>query len=156
MRDRFAVLVALLLSTAAAAASGEPPPGRLPDTVTPLHYRLMLTIDPRQANFTGHADIRISVRRPTKTIWLHGNGLTVAHVAISARARQIGARYREIDGTLGVARLDLDTPVPAGEALVRIDYAAPFQTAPQGLYRVQAGGEWYVFSQMEPIDARRV
>ena len=148
--------LALLLDGVAAADNVDPPRGPLPDTVTPLDYRLALTIDPRQASFTGHADIRVSVREATKTIWLHGNGLKVARIAVSSGRRQIGARYREFDGTLGVARLDLDASLPKGEALLRIDYAAPYQASPQGLYRVQAGGDWYVFSQLEAIEARRV
>lgn len=156
MRGAVAVVLAVSLAGAGVADSGEPPRGQLPDTVTPQIYRLTLTIDPRQANFIGHAEIRVAVSEPTQTIWLHGNGLTVVRVAIDAGRRHIGARYREFDGTFGVARLDLDTPLPAGEAVLRIDYAAAFQATPQGLYRVEAGGEWYVFSQMEAIDARRV
>ena len=152
-----AMLLAVLLAGVAAAADNHDlPRGALPDTVTPLEYRLTLTIDPRQANFTGRAEIRISVREATDAIWLHGNGLTVARITVHTGRRQIGARYREFDGTLGLARADLEAPLPAGEALLRIDYAAPFQTAPQGLYRVQAGGDWYVFSQLEAIEARRV
>jgi len=156
MKELFAGVLALLLSVSAMAEGGDAPRGRLSDTVRPLNYRLTLAIDPRQANFIGQAEIRILVREPTQTIWLHGNGLTVARVAISSRRDLVRARYREVDGTLGVARLDLDAPLPSGVALIRMDYAASFQKTPQGLYRVEAGGEWYVFSQLEPIDARRV
>src|SRR5215472_12851243 len=132
-----AAMLALLFGGVAAAADNvDPPRGRLPDTVTPLDYRLALTINPRQANFTGRAEIRVSLREPTETIWLHGNGLTVARIAIYSGRRQIGGRYREFDGTLGVARIDLDAPLPIGEALLRVDYAAPYQASPQGLYRV--------------------
>src|SRR5437660_1169748 len=122
MRGAIAVVLAVSLAGVAVAGSGEPPRGQLPDAVIPQHYRLTLTIDPRQANFTGHAQIRVAVRDPTQTIWLHGNDLTVVRAAIDVGQRHIGARYREVEGTLGVARIDLDAPLPAGEAVLQIDY----------------------------------
>jgi len=134
----------------------EAPPGPLPDTVIPTRYHLSLTIDPRQASFSGQVDIDVTVRAPLKTIWLHGLGLNVSRVTVTSAGKSMAARYQEVEHDSGVARITTDTAVGAGKATLHLRYTAAFQSAPQGLYRTKAGKDWYAFSQMEAIDARRV
>ena len=145
-----------LLIACVSHANEAPPAGQLPDTVIPTRYYLSLTIDPRKANFSGRTEIEVTVRAPLRTIWLHGLGLHVSRVTVTSDGKTIAARYREVDHDSGVARLDTEAPIAAGAAVLRLRYTASFQSAPQGLYRTKAGKDWYVFSQMEAIDARRV
>ena len=149
-------LVALVISLQASAGTEPVPSGRLPDSVTPHRYRLTLTVDPRQSEFAGLTDIDVTIREPVSTIWLHGRGLRVSQARLVAPSRTIAGRYEEVDPVSGVSRLELDTPAQPGRAVLSFRYTAPFQQTPQGLYRVAVSGEWYAFSQMEPIDARRV
>ena len=67
-------------SSAAPAAdiAEAPPEARLPAGVAPEHYRLHLTIDPRQDTFSGSAEIAISLTEQTPLIWLHGKSLAVS------------------------------------------------------------------------------
>jgi aminopeptidase N len=147
----------LVLLASVARAGAEPyPHGRLPDDVTPTHYQLALAIDPRQPEFSGRTDIDVVVGAPTTMIWMHGLGLRVQEVSVSSAGRSLLARYEEIDHETGVARVVLTTAVPAGRATLHFRYRAPFQTLPQGLYRTRAGHDWYAYSQLEAIDARRV
>jgi aminopeptidase N len=150
-------LVAIALLAASVTRAQEvAPAGPLPDTVIPTHYRVSLSIDPRQTNFSGRVDIDTTVRAPLHTIWLHGLGLHVSSVTVTSAGHVSKGRYEEIDHDSGVARIVTDAAVAAGKATLHLRYTAAFQSAPQGLYRTQAGKDWYAFSQMEAIDGRRV
>jgi Peptidase family M1 domain/Peptidase M1 N-terminal domain/ERAP1-like C-terminal domain len=154
---RWLVLIALLTGAAFTRADeAAAPAGPLPDTVVPAHYRLRLSIDPRRADFSGQTVIEVAIRAPLRTIWLHGLGLKVKSATVTASGHTLRAHYEEIDHDTGVARLVTDAPLTAGTAVLRFDYEAPFQSSPQGLYRTRVGKDWYAFSQMEAIDARRV
>jgi aminopeptidase N len=148
--------IPVLISFSSVAANDAIPMGRLPDSVEPRAYRLTLAIDPRQAEFSGAAEIDLSLREPARAIWLHGHGLRVSDVVLVTSGRVVKGRYAEVENVSGVARVDFDEEIAAGRAVLRLTYAAPFQKAPQGLYRTDVAGEWYAFSQLEPIDARRV
>lgn len=156
MQAIIAALIIILSAPVVAYASDAVPQGRLPEAVTPQHYRLTLDIDPRQESFSGRADIDVSVATTTSALWLDGLGLKVGTVIAEAQGRKISGRYEEIDHETGVARIALAKPLPAGPATLHLQYQASFQSSPQGLYRTKAGNDWYVFSQMEAIDARRV
>ena len=148
--------VAVLVSFSSAGANDAIPMGRLPDSVEPRAYRLTLAIDPRQAEFSGTTEIDLSLREPARAIWLHGHGLRVSDAVLVRSGRAIKGRYAEVETVSGVARVDFDEETGAGRAVLRLTYAAPFEKAAQGLYRTDVAGEWYAFSQLEPIDARRV
>ncbi|HEY6459917.1 MAG TPA: M1 family metallopeptidase [Polyangiaceae bacterium] len=139
-----------------------PPPredGRLPATVTPQRYSLDLRIDPRMPRFSGKALVQVLVPAPT------------TYVVMNARDMQIGRAVARVGGveipatpTMRVAHggatpeelvLTFAQPLPAGTALLDIDYDAPFAGDLAGLYRVQENGAWYAFTQFESTDARR-
>jgi aminopeptidase N len=154
-RIGFIVLVAAFSAFRAAGAAEDFPHGRLPDTVTPERYTLTLEIDPQQPGFSGQADIVVHINHATPRIWLHGSGLTVSKAAIEIGGRTLPARYEQVDPISGVAKLDVDSSLPAGPAVIHLSYAGTFRTGAEGLFRSQVGDDAYVFSQMEPIDARR-
>ena len=118
---------------------------------------MSLSIDPRQQGFSGEAVIEVEIRAPLSTIWLHGLGLKVQSATITSGGHTTPARYAEIDHETGVARLVSAAALAPGHAVNCVcGYAGTFQSSPQGLYRTSADKHWYVFSQMEAIDARRV
>jgi aminopeptidase N len=143
------------IGTLVPAAETSAPAGPLPEGVTPTHYRLVLQIDPQAETFSGETSIRVTVKAPTRTIWLHGLGLKVSSVTVIAGAHRIAASYEEVDHEFGVSRVVTETAVPAGEATLAFAYSAPFQTTDQGLYHTKIADAWYAFTQMEAIDARR-
>ncbi len=151
-----AALVALVVTAAMPARAADAiPRGQLPDDVRPERYRLELTVDPRQARFSGRAEIEVTVPRALRSFWLHGLGLDVESVTVDTGQTTLAGKYTEVEPTNGVARVDLPAELPAGRATLRFRYTAPFDEGGQGLYRVQAGGDWYAFTQFEAIDARR-
>ena len=132
------------------------PTGRLGVKVQPVAYRLDLTIVPERDDFTGVTEIDVEVAEPVSDIYLHGNGLRVSSVTLSAaNGDRLDGRYEQVDIT-GVAQLAFDTPVPAGPATLRIEYAAPFRKRGDGMHNTIINGDAYAFTQFQPIDARRV
>jgi len=152
------LLTAIFLATFALNSSADEaiPRGQLPDDVRPERYRLQLTVDPRQEQFFGVAEIDVTVARPVRIIWLHGHGLKVSKVTVETPHTALTAKYEEVEPVNGVARLALSGELPAGRATLRFDYTGGFREGAEGLFREKVGDDWYVFSQMEAIDARRV
>ena len=135
----------------------EPPAGQLPTGVAPTVYRLNLVTDPSAPGFTGDVEIDVALDAPHARIWLHAQAMNV----INAFARlpdgsEVAAVFTGDQATGGVARLDFETPLPAGTATLVIDYEAPYNLALAGLYKVSQGGQDYLASQMQAIDARRM
>lgn len=154
---RAALLLAALLPFQHAAAEAETfPRGLLPETVTPVRYQLELAIDPREDGFSGQASIQVSIEEPTRRIWLHGLDLTEVDAQLEAGGQRVAATYTEVDPKTGVARLDLEREVAAGPAVLRFRYQGSYRQGSEGLFLMETGGERYVFSQLQAIDARRV
>lgn len=140
---------------AAPAPDTAAPLGRLPGSVVPLAYRIDLKVDPAQASFDGHVEIDAAVKAATRRIYLHGLDLKVRRVDVVVGGRTLAARYAEVDPS-GVARIDLAAPLPAGRATLRFDYSADFRQGAEGLFRAKVGEQYYAWTQMEPLDARRM
>jgi alanyl aminopeptidase len=140
----------------AAADPGPMPVGRLDTRVTPEHYRLELRVDPREDQFSGTTSIDLNIAEPVSHIWLHGKNLDVSEVyLVDGDNNRIGASYEQRDDS-GVALVTLDSPVAAGTATLTLRYTAPFNTAANGLFKVERGEDSYIASQMQPIGARQV
>lgn len=147
-------LAALSAPLMAAAPTAEPVPlGILSDAATPLAYRLDLTVDPDKERFSGHAEIDATLKRETRSLYLHGRSLKVASVTAKAGGRSVKASYSEVDAS-GVARLDFASALPAGKVTLVFDYDAPFGDGASGFYRVKVADQWYAWTQFESIDAR--
>ena len=156
MSKKTALLSVLLLCMSQSVLSAPAPPlGRLPDTVTPSAYRLDLTVDPSAVRFSGHVQIDAVLAQPSATIFLHGNGLKVTKARITAGDKFYSAHYAQVDPS-GVARLDFPGTLPAGKLTLQLDYTGEFRSSAEGLFHAKVGGDWYAWTQMEPIDARRV
>lgn len=148
-----AALLSLISMTYAFASPM--PTGRLPDNVRPTAYRLDLTVDPSAARFSGHAEIDAVLAQPATAIFLHGKGLTMTKASVVSGAKTHAASYSEVDST-GVARLDFPHKIPAGKVTLKFEYSGGFRDTAEGLFHARVGGDWYAWTQMEPIDARRM
>lgn len=135
-------------------AEVQPPSLRLDGSVVPQRYRLDLTIDPAQDRFHGSIDIDVKLSIPASVVWLNGTDLKVSEAAIrygkgpEQRARAIGSGK----DFLGV---QTQTIVPPGSATIRIVFSAAFRKQGfAGVLTWQDSGDWYAYSDFEPIDAR--
>ncbi|MEZ0243674.1 MAG: M1 family metallopeptidase [Sphingomonas sp.] len=153
MRALILAFIALLIPVSAIARPAADPTGKLPDQVTPITYRLDLTVIPDQARFTGHAEIDIRLKRASTSIYLHGRSLNVTKAVVKVGGREYPVTFSQIS-PLGLARLDFGRSLPAGKMTLKFDYDAAFGTGPSGLYRIKVGGEYYSWTQFQSIDAR--
>ena len=149
------IAMALMAGFAWAVGADGVPRGPLPAGVVPVNYVLELDLDPRAEAFTGRVMIELDLAAPTQLLWLHGRDLKVgrAEVQLASGETRTGTfAQRSADG---VASITFAQPLPAGRATLRMEFAASFNKQLAGIYKVRAGGDEYVFSQFEAIDARR-
>lgn len=131
------------------------PKGRLPDTVRPLAYRLAMTIDPREPDFSGSVTITIKMEAPADGFWLHGKNITVDQTIIEAAdGTLVKGFYREVLPS-GVSWVGFGQTLPAGQHDVTLVYSAEFDKNLAGLFRVEEQGEAYALAKSESIQARK-
>jgi len=148
-------LVLVAWTSLVVADPSQVPLGRLPSVARPSAYRLELTVDPAQARFSGHTEIDTMLTAATRVIFLHGRDLQVSSAQVRTGASILAAQYTQVDDS-GVVRLDLPQELPAGEVTLSFDYTAAFRSGAEGLFHARVDGQWYAWTQMESIDARRV
>jgi len=138
------------------SAPGAVPKGQLPEGVTPTAYRIDLRADPTADTFTGSVEIDVTLDEETSELFLHALGPDVTSaMAVYQGDIAVAAVFEGDLAEGGVSRLVFSSPIPAGEATLRMDYTAPFNLGLAGLYKASQGGLDYLATQMEPIDARR-
>lgn len=158
---RFAALFLFAIGAASAApapanqpATSALPTGKLPESATPQHYALHLTIDPRRERFAGEARIRVKLAQATDVVWLHARELDIRRVEVTdAAGARVEARAIGHDDS-GVLEVRLAREVPAQQIELAFDYEAPFNRQLEGLYKVVVGDDAYAVTQMEPVSAR--
>ena len=135
--------------------------GRLPSWQRPRGYKLSLSIDPAQERFSGRAVIDITIDKPTGALVLHGAQLDITRAAVVVNGRRMGAEtsYRKAAGARDETEelvVVTSSELPVGDVSVELEYSAPLEEKLRGIYRVKSDDQWYVFTQFEPSDARRM
>ena len=141
-------LLALALAAAPAAAVE-----RLGDAVRPTAQSIALELDPAREDYRGRVEIDLEVAREVPAIRLHTRGQAIE----SAELQAAGAAPRPLAATPGagdVVALGDGRPIPAGPFRLTIAFTQKFNTQAVALYRTVAGGEPYLFTQFEAVDAR--
>lgn len=128
---------------------------QLPAGVTPLAYQLDLIVIPERETFSGRARIDIRFDAATDGFWMHGRGLDVDKVSLHVGDSIVPATYQQVTRD-GVVRISLAQPIAPQTAQLDISYRGRFSNLLEGLFRKQVDGNWYAFTQLEPIDARGV
>src|SRR5581483_7966592 len=86
---------------------------------------------------------------------LHAADLRITRAAAEAGGAAIGARATLLRADEAV-RLRFARPLPAGEAVLALEFAGTLNQHLRGLYAASAGGRRYAFTQCEAADARRI
>jgi cytosol alanyl aminopeptidase len=146
----------LILALAALlAAEPTPPTLRLGDAARPARYDAELTIVPTSPAFDGRIAIEVVARETLPVLWLNANGLVLKTARAVHDGREIPARVVNVPKDF--VGLAFDPPLPAGTSRVEITYSGTISsTEPGGADRQKDGDDWYVFTQFEAVDARRV
>lgn len=148
--------LAILLSTLIVVASAADPPAlRLPQTVEPLRYSAVLTLDPAKPDFTSDITISVRVKDPAVTLlWMNGTGIEIKNATVEANGRTLAAKI--VPGGEDFIGLQFDSPLPLGSARLTAAYTAKVNTkASAGVFSNKVGNDRYLFTQFEPFDARR-
>jgi aminopeptidase N len=132
----------------------QPPALRLPDTVRPVLYHLDLKLLPAEPTFSGSVTIDVEVREAVQQVWLHGQDLEVTQARVETGARTLEARaVTASEGRLGLL---LPEPLAPGKARLHLSFTGRVdRERSRGLYGVDEGGEPYLYTFFEPVDARR-
>ena len=126
---------------------------RLAHDVNPTRYEAKLTITPTEEAFTGEIAISLDVKNPTSVVWLNAVELEMGAATLERGTEKTAARIVPANQFTGFA---FDEAVPQGPAVLRIAYKGKLRMhEAKGAYRQDEGGDSYVFTQFESIDARR-
>ena len=129
---------------------------RLSADVMPSRYVLRLDVtDLAAPGYSGGETIDVTLARPAEAIVLHGRELTVTKAAARVGAREVAATVTA-DADAQTLTLRFAAPLPAGKATLSLDWTSPWDAHLRGLYRVKHGGDWFLGTQLEAIDARRM
>ncbi len=137
-----------------ASAQPVPPVMQLGDAVLPLAYRLDLTVLPDATGFDGKVEIDVELQRPLDFFWINGRQLEIKRATLLVDGNTLPVTTVAAgEEFIGVR---LPRQVPAGRARLVFEYTGQLSDRDtRGLFRQQAGADWYVFSQFEATAARR-
>jgi aminopeptidase N/puromycin-sensitive aminopeptidase len=139
---------ALLSNTVAAHAE------RLPKTVLPEHYKLLLTPDLKAATFSGVETIDVTLTEPSSTITLNSAEIEFQSVAIAAGGKQQTATVSS-DKDKEQTTFTVPNQIPAGKATLSIHYTGILNGQLRGFYLSKTAKRNYAVTQFESTDARR-
>jgi alanyl aminopeptidase len=138
----------------AGAAEG-PPKTRLGEveSILPRSFSAELTLDPDKSVFSGSIVIRMEIQQPLRTLWLNQERITIQSATLTSGGRELRASV--VPGGDDFVGLRFESTVPAGAAVATVRYTGVVEEKnSSGIFRQREGGDWYIYSQFEPTDAR--
>ncbi|ACY18960.1 M1 family metallopeptidase [Haliangium ochraceum] len=133
------------------------PAFRLPDAVVPLAYDLHVEVDPGRPSFAGRVRIDLRIDAAVDAIWLHSAELDIDEAHLHRDAAETRAPLQVTahpDPASELIRLAPPSPLAPGAATIELSFRGRFREH-VGLFRQRVDDEPYVFTDFEPIDARR-
>ncbi len=146
------------------STTDETPSYRLPTSVTPHAYRLVLTPDLDKATFSGDVEIDVTVRRPTDAITLNAAELELTFAELNDgdpdRGYALSPTSIALDPDEERAVLTFAEPLATGPATLHLAFTGILNDKLHGFYRstfTDDDGTDHVIAttQMESTDARR-
>jgi alanyl aminopeptidase len=102
----------------------------------------------------GVVEVELEVTRRTPLVWLNATGLAVTGATLGPEGAPRPARV--VAGGEDFVGFEPDTPLAPGKARLRVSFEGTVsRLLTEGLFAMNEGGEWYVFTQFEPVSARR-
>lgn len=107
---------------------------RLPTWVTPSRYNITFNVQMQDPwDVTGHADVLLQVSRPTRCVIMHAKKLVVNSASLGD-SQGVPARLR-YNEALEQLTFEWNDPLPAGSALIHLEFYNTVDAGLNGLYR---------------------
>ena len=127
---------------------------RLPDTVRPEHYSLILTPDLKSATFTGSEKIDVQVQKPVDSITLNAIEIKFQSVKAKLSSKTLDVTVAE-DPEKEQVTFNFHQQLPAGKLTLEIEYTGILNGKLRGFYLSKTEKRNYAVTQFESTDARR-
>lgn len=130
-----AALVLLLNSRFVLSDSSLPWKLRLPDTVKPVHYDLLIHPNLTFLSFAGRVQIQLDVQQDTKFVFLHSKNL---HISEAALLQTDGARALNIHESKPFEQMALSAQnftFVKGAHVIRLAFSANLSDSFHGFYK---------------------
>ncbi|MBI2214338.1 MAG: M1 family metallopeptidase, partial [Acidobacteria bacterium] len=148
LRSVTIAVLSLLCLAPSARAEGY----RLGTAVTPTYQFVDMKIDPSQKGYSGLTRIVLRIDEPADVIRLHAEEIEITKTRLDGPNVTIPLK---LDRDKTVVTLRPPRTLPPGSYSLRIDFRNEFNRRAVGLYKMEAGGDAYAFTQFEAIDARK-
>jgi alanyl aminopeptidase len=152
--NRFILILPAVFCLTLYAADG-PPKTRLSEVenIAPKHYLVDLTLDPGKTTFAGRVTIDMNFQAPLQTLWLNQGKIKIQTAVLKAGGKDLKAEI--VPGGDDFVGLHFPAILAAGPATATIEYTGVIEERnSSGIFRQQESGNWYIYSQFEPTDAR--
>src|SRR5277367_3025373 len=127
---------------------------RLPDTVRPEYYSLILAPDLKNATFTGSEKIDVQIQKPVDSITLNAIEIKFQSVRTKLNGKVLDAAVTE-DTDKQQATFNFHQQLPAGKLTLEIEYTGILNSKLRGFYLSKTEKRNYAVTQFESTDARR-
>ncbi len=127
---------------------------RLPTSVRPDHYTLLLTPDLKKATFSGDESIDITLNQPMSSVTLNAAEIDFQKVTVNAGGKEQTAQVT-LDKDKQQATFAFPAQLDSGKATLHIAYTGILNGQLRGFYLSKTAKRNYAVTQFEPTDARR-
>lgn len=131
------------------------PLGKLTSRVIPSHYTITLIADPNADGFSAKASIDLTLTAVSKSFWLHGQDLNIKQATITNGEEKPTIVQTELYPDEGLMKVTPPQTLQKGKYKLDFEYDSNYRTDLAGLYKVTQDNLNYLFTQMQPISARR-
>ena len=164
MKKSLCVLSLLALQPAFAAppspsvsAATNAPQLKLPANVHAVDYDIHLKLVPGAETYSGEVVVNVTLDAPSDVIWLNGSAdLTLEKVTLNQANRPGRQPVQNLESRPDFIGFRFSDAVSAGRAELRIAYRGRLlRHEGVGLFTEHDGADDYIYTDFEPIDARR-
>lgn len=128
---------------------------RLPKNIILNSQAVSLDLDPSKASFSGETTFDLSAHIPTDVISYHSKHLVIESVELTHNAHSVSLPI-EKPNTFDIVHHKLDEMI-SGQAKLHIKFKGEFSNQARGVFVQKSDTEApYIFSQFQPMQARRV
>lgn len=108
---------------------------RLPDTVKPLHYDLLIHPNLTFLNFTGRVKIQVDVEQDTKQVLLHSKNLHISKAVILQSGDAHLLYVRKSEPFEQIALSSQSFTFSRGVHVIQLDFSANLSNSFHGFYK---------------------